>query len=195
MDIAIILSAFGALLLGFLGKLVASEIHDLLPSLARSMVRRAVARLPLGERERYLEEWSADLEAYPGKLARLFRAAGCIYGARTLAKELDSKRATRGNISCERDDNAQKKQFDLTARHALINQLVAQQLDPVEDGFRGSVTLHLSRELRAALERFPIPIEQIIELESSKTFISITTENYERLRYEVVTAFRASVDN
>ncbi len=77
-------SAIGALILRF----VATEIQDWMPAIARKIVENAVARLPQEDQKRYGEEWLAHLDEYPGKLAKLVQALGCIRGAEALAVSL-----------------------------------------------------------------------------------------------------------
>lgn len=67
-------SVVGALFL----KLLLSEIEAWLPRLACFLIARAVVRLPELERERHREEWLADSNQFPGKLAKLWHALGCL---------------------------------------------------------------------------------------------------------------------
>jgi hypothetical protein len=56
MDLLTILIAFGAIISGFLLKLIGSEIQDWLPILARWLIDCAIVRLPSEERARRFEE-------------------------------------------------------------------------------------------------------------------------------------------
>jgi hypothetical protein len=69
-----------AIFFGIVGSLLAAEFYSCAPVLARRIIDRAAQRLPEGERERYAEEWLADLEAFPGNLWKLKYAVGCFYG-------------------------------------------------------------------------------------------------------------------
>lgn len=66
-----------------MGRLFADELRAWLPWLAQWLLRVAVRTIPIDERERCHEEWSADVESWPGDIARIFRALGiAIAGAR-----------------------------------------------------------------------------------------------------------------
>lgn len=80
---------------GILGKLAADEIKAWLPVLSRRLLHLAISRLPEEERERYREEWEADLLSYPGEIARCFRALG-MYRASTIIRK--SARKTVADI-------------------------------------------------------------------------------------------------
>jgi len=70
-----------AILEGFVSKLVADEAKAMLPMLSQWLVRNAVSRLPKDQRERYSEEWTADLLSYSGEIVRVFRAMGFVCAA------------------------------------------------------------------------------------------------------------------
>lgn len=59
-----------------LGNALADELRDCAPWLAGRLLKRAVRFLPEPEQERYEEEWTAILDDVPGRLAKLFKAAG-----------------------------------------------------------------------------------------------------------------------
>ena len=65
---------FGALL----GRLLAEEVKAWIPSLNEHLLKLAISRLPIDLRERYHEEWAADLGSYPGALAKTLRALGIV---------------------------------------------------------------------------------------------------------------------
>lgn len=75
--LTLIASVVGAVLL----KLLSSEVEAWLPKLAHRVIDRATRGVPESERDRYREEWYADLEEFPGKLSKLFRAIGFYRGA------------------------------------------------------------------------------------------------------------------
>jgi hypothetical protein len=85
MDLLTIAIALVSLAGMFFLRLVASEIQDWLPWLARRIIDRTVANLPEQERERYREEWYSHLDECPGRLGKIFHAVGCVYGARAVA--------------------------------------------------------------------------------------------------------------
>ena len=92
MDIVTILlaalSRAGAIVL----KLGLTELQDWLPTIARRLVDRAVARLPESERGRYYEEWHAHLSDCPGKLSKICHAIGCYSASiRPLGKRRQSQ--------------------------------------------------------------------------------------------------------
>jgi len=67
------------LLFAVLIPLAVNEAGDLLPSLARYLLRWGARRIgPAGQAERYEEEWLADLESVPGKLTKLAHACGVV---------------------------------------------------------------------------------------------------------------------
>jgi hypothetical protein len=78
MDLLTILVAFGAIVGGFLLKLIGSEIQDWLPFVSRWLIDYATARLPPDERARRLEEWLADNNDYPGRATKMLHAVGCL---------------------------------------------------------------------------------------------------------------------
>jgi hypothetical protein len=63
---------------GALSKIAADEIRAWAPTIANCVLRRAVAGLPEELRERYAEEWAADLVDYPEGAAKCIRASGFL---------------------------------------------------------------------------------------------------------------------
>src|SRR5690348_11412474 len=60
------------------------EIYASLPRAAYWFIRRETVRLPVEIRERYLEEWLAESEAYVGSLKQLVYAISLpLFGAAT----------------------------------------------------------------------------------------------------------------
>lgn len=91
--IVLVVLAFlvGVFVLPVLQGLFTDEARGWLPHLARAMVRAAARRLPPA-RERYEEEWLAELAAYNDRrLTALFRACSLSFGARALSAELDDE--------------------------------------------------------------------------------------------------------
>lgn len=98
-----ILALVGAILFA----LLTTEIRDWLPNLAHWIIERATARLPRNRRIRYLEEWLADNNCYPGRLAKLFHAMGCIRASEKIRNHHTSSRrkdfaGIQGNVLIER---------------------------------------------------------------------------------------------
>jgi hypothetical protein len=61
------------------GNIIASNVYDNAPSLARFVVRCATRRLRVDLRARYYSEWLADLKQFPGKIDQLRFAVGCYW--------------------------------------------------------------------------------------------------------------------
>jgi hypothetical protein len=78
------LLAFGA---GFLGHVVAHDFCEVTPMISRKIIEAAASRLPASIRERYREEWRADLQAQSGALAKLAWSLGCLRSTRRLRRE------------------------------------------------------------------------------------------------------------
>jgi hypothetical protein len=68
-----------------MGNMIASQLYDCTPLLARWLVLRAIVRLPQSERDRYREEWLSHLAECPGKLTGLYHAFGCLRASGALA--------------------------------------------------------------------------------------------------------------
>lgn len=81
------------LALGVLGVMAAScsrvladEFKAWAPWIINFLVRRAVDRLPQEQRERYAEEWGADIAETPGDIGKLIRAVGFQRAARKISE-------------------------------------------------------------------------------------------------------------
>src|SRR5581483_5095155 len=61
--------------------LVASELYDRAPALARALIRFAAKRVRKVSSGRYEEEWLAHLHEREGKLGQLVHALGCVYAS------------------------------------------------------------------------------------------------------------------
>jgi hypothetical protein len=78
-------------LLGAIGSIVAAELLDVCPWLTQKLLRRAANRLPATHRERYVDEWQAELDymnTRAGKLFRLLWAIGVCASSSSLAREI-----------------------------------------------------------------------------------------------------------
>jgi hypothetical protein len=72
----------GAIIIGILICFVADEFLQWSPIVAKWLVRKNARRLPTEElQERYKEEWLAHINDIPGRLSKLFFAAGIIRAA------------------------------------------------------------------------------------------------------------------
>jgi hypothetical protein len=101
MDAVTLLAGAVGLLLALAGKLIAAEIQDWLPTLARRLVDYSSSLIPETERCRYKEEWYSHLDECPGKIGKLWHACGCLRAARALA--IESK--TFGDASNKSSDS------------------------------------------------------------------------------------------
>jgi hypothetical protein len=86
------LVAFGA---GFFGHVVAHDFCEVTPMISRKIIEAAASRLPASIRERYREEWRADLQAQSGALAKLAWSLGCFRSAWRLRREASIDRSRR----------------------------------------------------------------------------------------------------
>ena len=69
-----------SLVLGIVVSLLVVEFTDWCPSIAAGLVRLAARMLPESERDRYREEWLAEVETVPGRLTRIVKAACLLAG-------------------------------------------------------------------------------------------------------------------
>lgn len=72
---------------GFFGNVVAHDFCEMAPMLSRKIVEAAAAQLPPTIKDRYLEEWFADLRDRPGTLSKIKWALGCLMCAHRLRRE------------------------------------------------------------------------------------------------------------
>jgi hypothetical protein len=75
----------GGFLGSFLGRLVGDEFRAWLPWFQERVVRAAVRKLPLEQRERYNEEWRSHLGEVPGELSKTWVALGFLRAAKTIS--------------------------------------------------------------------------------------------------------------
>lgn len=80
MVIEIIAGVIGALITAF----VIAELKARVPSATKRLVTKAVAHLPRKLRDRYHEEWLADLNAQPTPASRWLFALGLNFAARRI---------------------------------------------------------------------------------------------------------------
>jgi len=60
-------------------RIAADEVKAWLPWLSDRLLNLAVNRLPHDQRERFREEWAADLECFPSGIAQVVRACGMVW--------------------------------------------------------------------------------------------------------------------
>ncbi len=70
------------------GKLLLDELQTAISSITQWLVRRSADQL-VDERERYLEQWLADLEDRKTPLRKLLFAAGIVWAAYALRRDSD----------------------------------------------------------------------------------------------------------
>ena len=69
--------------------LLAAELFDWFPWLAERLIRLAVRKLPSDARDRYLDEWLAELEAVPGRgISKLMWATQILVRATKVGEEI-----------------------------------------------------------------------------------------------------------
>jgi lipopolysaccharide/colanic/teichoic acid biosynthesis glycosyltransferase len=69
--------------------LLVAELFDWCPRLAERLIRRAVRRLPSDARDRYLDEWLAELEVVPGRgISKLIWAIQILVRATKVGEEI-----------------------------------------------------------------------------------------------------------
>jgi len=74
--------------------LLIAELFDWCPWLAERLIRRAAGKLPIGARERYLDEWLAELEAVPGRrISSLIFAVQILVRASKVCEEIAGRPA------------------------------------------------------------------------------------------------------
>jgi hypothetical protein len=74
-----------SVLVAVFSKLLAEEIGAWSPSVIRSLIKLAVARLPKNKRERFEEEWQSHVNDVPGHLGKLLVAVGFLKAAYKVA--------------------------------------------------------------------------------------------------------------
>jgi hypothetical protein len=94
------LVAFGA---GFFGHVVAHDFCVVTPMISEKIMEAAASHLPASIRERYCEEWRADLRDQHGALAKLTWSFGCFISALRMRRNvlLDQTRRTSFALTFE----------------------------------------------------------------------------------------------
>ena len=91
-----------AVIAGTVSRFLADEAKAWIPTLIEELIKRAVARLPEDQKERYYEEWHSHLSEVPGDLAKLVVAFGYQRAASGITR-LDSRRAFSRRMRSELD--------------------------------------------------------------------------------------------
>jgi lipopolysaccharide/colanic/teichoic acid biosynthesis glycosyltransferase len=86
--IAAILAFVSLVAVATLSRLFADEAKSWIPYVTGRMIDQAVAKLSVEQRERYAEEWRADLDQIPGDLGKLLVAASFRFAATRMARPL-----------------------------------------------------------------------------------------------------------
>jgi Protein of unknown function (DUF2695) len=74
----------GAIAIAVAGRLLSDDAKEWLPWTTRHLIERAVARLPENEREDRREEWTSDVNEWPGNLLKVYRAWGYLSAAKAI---------------------------------------------------------------------------------------------------------------
>jgi lipopolysaccharide/colanic/teichoic acid biosynthesis glycosyltransferase len=82
----------GGIISASMSRLLADEFKAWAPSIIERIVRRAVARLPRDEQERFGEEWRSHISEVPGEIGRIVVALGFIVAARRISSMLKTGR-------------------------------------------------------------------------------------------------------
>lgn len=91
--VLIVVAGIGAFVATILSRLLADEFNAWQPKLTGMIIESATRRLPEELRDRYREEWLADIEQYPGCITKLWRATRCLIGAPNLVEILPANSA------------------------------------------------------------------------------------------------------
>jgi hypothetical protein len=83
---------------GFFGNVVAHDFCEAAPMFSKRLLDIAIAQLPRELKDRYVEEWHADLRDRAGSLAKLNWAFGCVMCARRMKREATLNRIQRTTL-------------------------------------------------------------------------------------------------
>lgn len=107
------------ILKALLSKVVGDEFTATCPNLARWLVRRSAKRLTV-DRERYEEQWLADLEDRKTPLRKIFFALGILRAAAVLRRESAPVRQTAKKEIVNKDPKSIGRLERLADRALLI---------------------------------------------------------------------------
>jgi hypothetical protein len=92
-----LLSVLAAAMAAFFGHLAAHDFVELTPRISSSLVMRAASQFAsASERERYCEQWLADLNDVSGVFAKFKYALGCLFSVPRMKAE--ARRLFEGSI-------------------------------------------------------------------------------------------------
>jgi lipopolysaccharide/colanic/teichoic acid biosynthesis glycosyltransferase len=81
--------AVGLFLLGVLATALSQQLTDefkaWIPCIVRNAIRKAVARLPEDQKDRFAEEWGGHVNEVPGQIGKIYVALGFLSAARKMA--------------------------------------------------------------------------------------------------------------
>jgi hypothetical protein len=75
-----------------LSRLLADECKAWVPCFTKWIIRRATARLPEDQCERYKEEWEGHIGEIPGDIGKIVTALGFVLAAKRISSEMTNKR-------------------------------------------------------------------------------------------------------
>lgn len=73
-----VMAAIGGFFAGFVGHVTAHDFCEAVPRWSKKLIAKAASRLSPRDRERYEEEWLADLADRPTTMSKLYHAVGCF---------------------------------------------------------------------------------------------------------------------
>ncbi len=74
----------GAILIAVTARVVGDDVKEWLPWITQRLVARAVSRLPDEQRDRFEEEWWANIDELPGNLAKVYEAWQCLSASKAI---------------------------------------------------------------------------------------------------------------
>jgi lipopolysaccharide/colanic/teichoic acid biosynthesis glycosyltransferase len=84
-----LIMAVGLFLIGVLATAFSQQLTDefkaWIPWIVRNAIRRAVARLPEDQKDRFTEEWESHVNEVPGQIGKIYVALGFLSAARKMA--------------------------------------------------------------------------------------------------------------
>jgi len=81
-----IIATIGALAVGVFGRLLGEDLRSWVQWAPSRLLERALRKLPENERERFREEFHADLASWPGDISKLLRAIGFLHACRSMGQ-------------------------------------------------------------------------------------------------------------
>jgi hypothetical protein len=84
--LGVVLLGFGTIVIAVLGKVLADEISEALPTLSKWLLLRAVRRVPQERREAFVASIVERLDVWPGKLGKFLIALKLVWENREQVK-------------------------------------------------------------------------------------------------------------